>query len=73
MWTSPLMHRRIVDFPDFQPWGMAIALLNANTPYEKFLQETATSWHKDGTLIALERKWGLPPSEWLGKMRAEAK
>jgi polar amino acid transport system substrate-binding protein len=52
---------------------MAIALLNANTPYEKFLQETATSWHKDGTLIALERKWGLPPSEWLGKMRAEAK
>src|SRR5215813_6381032 len=52
---------------DLQPWGMAIALPNANTPYEKFLKDTATSWHKDGTLIALEKKWGLPPSDWLRK------
>jgi len=56
---------------DLQPWGMAIALPNANTPYEKFLKDTATSWHKDGTLIALEKKWGLPPSDWLRNMREQ--
>lgn len=56
---------------DLQPWGMAIALPNANTPYEKFLKDTATSWHKDGTLIALEKKWALPPSDWLRKMREQ--
>jgi polar amino acid transport system substrate-binding protein len=58
---------------DLQPWGMAIALPNANTPYEKVLKDTATSWHKDGTLIALEKKWGLPPSDWLIKMRDQNK
>ncbi|SIT44067.1 Polar amino acid uptake family ABC transporter, periplasmic substrate-binding protein [Paraburkholderia piptadeniae] len=50
---------------DVQPWGLAVAKQNANTPLSKFLSDTVASWHKSGELINLEKKWGLPSSEWL--------
>ena len=58
---------------DMQPWGLAIALNNQGTPYEKFLKDTVTAWHRDGTLLALEKKWGLAESEWLRNARAQPK
>ncbi|WP_118186129.1 transporter substrate-binding domain-containing protein [Paraburkholderia phosphatilytica] len=50
---------------DIAPWGLAVAKGNANTPFGKFLSDTVASWHKSGELIQLEKKWGLPPSDWL--------
>lgn len=58
---------------DVQPWGMAIAKGNANTPYGRFLSDTVASWHKSGELITLEKKWGLPASEWLQLEHKNAK
>ena len=28
----------------------------------------AYNWHKDGTLLELEEKWGVKPSPWLAQM-----
>ena len=58
---------------DLQPWGLAIADKYAGSPYEKFLQTTVTGWHRDGTLLATTKKWGLPDSEWLKSQQAAAK
>jgi polar amino acid transport system substrate-binding protein len=60
--------------PDnIRPWGIAVSLNNLNTPYAKFLSDTVASWHKDGLLLALEKKWGLPQSEYLVQMRTSQK
>jgi polar amino acid transport system substrate-binding protein len=31
------------------------------------------SWHKSGRLIALEKKWGIPPSPYLQQMHDKYK
>jgi polar amino acid transport system substrate-binding protein len=58
---------------DMQPWGLAIALNHQGTPYERFLKDTVIAWHRDGMLLALEKKWGLAESEWLRNARAQLK
>jgi polar amino acid transport system substrate-binding protein len=58
---------------DMQPWGLAIAQSQQGTPYEKFLKDIVTAWHRDGTLLALEKKWGLAESDWLRNERAQLK
>lgn len=50
---------------DVQPWGLAVAKGNGNTPLGTFLSKTVAAWHKSGELIGLEKKWGLPASDWL--------
>ncbi|PYE15692.1 transporter substrate-binding domain-containing protein [Paraburkholderia silvatlantica] len=62
-----------VPVDDLSPWGMAVTTANANTPLSKFLSDTVASWHKNGDLIAEERKWGLPPSDWLQQQHAAQK
>jgi polar amino acid transport system substrate-binding protein len=58
---------------DVQPWGLAVSKENADTPLSKFLSDTVTDWHKSGELIMLEKKWGLPPSQWLQEQQATLK
>ena len=62
-----------VPVDDLSPWGMAVTTANANTPLSQFLSETVTSWHKTGELISLEKKWGLPASDWLQQQHAAQK
>jgi polar amino acid transport system substrate-binding protein len=50
---------------DVQPWGLAVSKDNADSKFAKSLSEMIASWHKNGELIRLEKKWGLPASEWL--------
>ncbi|HKU01152.1 MAG TPA: transporter substrate-binding domain-containing protein [Paraburkholderia sp.] len=57
---------------DVEPWGLAVAKDNANTPLSKFLSDTVGAWHKSGELINLEKTWGLPPSEWLQAQHKKA-
>lgn len=58
---------------DMQPWGLAIDLKSQGTSYEKFLKDTVAAWHRDGTLLSIEKKWGLAESQWLLNARAQQK
>jgi polar amino acid transport system substrate-binding protein len=50
------------------PWAIAIARDKRGGALDRFVGDTVAQWHRDGTLIALERKWGLPPSPFLAQM-----
>jgi polar amino acid transport system substrate-binding protein len=50
------------------PWAIAIARTAKGDPLETFIGDTVADWHRSGLLIALERKWGLPPSTFLADM-----
>ena len=53
------------------PWGMAIAF--GNPAFKEFLSQTVTDWHRKGTIIALEKKWGIKPTQWVQAMHDKAK
>jgi polar amino acid transport system substrate-binding protein len=53
------------------PWGMAVAL--GNPALKEFLTQVATDWHRKGTLVELEKKWGIKPTKWVQTMHAKAK
>jgi polar amino acid transport system substrate-binding protein len=42
------------------PWGTAIKLDERDGPWEQFMSQTVTDWHRSGKLIALETKWHIP-------------
>lgn len=73
--TDPKMKdfEQLLPPDDIQPWGLAIDPKNQGTPYEKFLKDTVATWHREGLLLALEKKWGLAESEWLRNARAQVK
>jgi len=47
------------------PWSIAIAQSESGGDFDRFIGDTVAGWHRDGFLIALEKKWGLPPSRFL--------
>lgn len=55
------------------PWAMAVKSEEKDAALGKAISKLMAGWHKDGTLIALEKKWGLPPSPWLAKEHDKAK
>ncbi len=56
-----------------EPWGLAVKLEELNGPWGQFMAATVKDWHKSGKLIALEKKWKIPPSPFLKKAHDEAK
>ncbi|WDD92614.1 transporter substrate-binding domain-containing protein [Burkholderia sp. FERM BP-3421] len=52
------------------PWALAIARDAAGDPLARFLGDAVADWHRQGTLLALERKWRLPASPFLAAMHA---
>lgn len=55
------------------PWAMAVKTEERDAPLGKAISALIAGWHKDGTLLAWEKKWGLPPSPWLAKEHEKAK
>ncbi len=47
------------------PWGMAIALDERGTAYERTLSDIVAGWHRSGLLMEVERRWSLKPSVFL--------
>ena len=47
------------------PWSLVLARQDGGTDFERWLGDTVAEWHRSGYLVALERKWGLPPSRFL--------
>jgi polar amino acid transport system substrate-binding protein len=51
-----------------EPWGAAVRHDELDKPFGRFMSGVVYNWHRTGRLNALEKKWGLPPSQWLAKM-----
>jgi polar amino acid transport system substrate-binding protein len=49
-----------------QPWGLAVKLGDDNL--SKFASDTIKEWHKTRLILKLEKKWGLPNSEFAEEM-----
>jgi polar amino acid transport system substrate-binding protein len=58
---------------DPQPWAIGVRLSDLNGPFGKFMKDLVTEWHAKGTLLELERKWGLKNSPFLIEMNKKLK
>jgi polar amino acid transport system substrate-binding protein len=50
------------------PWGAAVRLEDLGGPLSDLLSEAIIDWHASGTLLELEKKWGIPETAWLRMM-----
>jgi len=55
---------------DDNPWALAVPLEEQNCVFGNFMSGMQYNWHQEGTLIELERKWGIQPTAYL-KDKAE--
>ena len=53
------------------PWGVAVPIEEENGIWGTFIAGLAYKWHKDGTLLSLEKKWAVKSSDWLKKMHEQ--
>lgn len=56
---------------DREPWG--VATQHGDDEFAAFLSETVIAWHRDSTIIKLEKKWELQPTEFLKEMHEKYK
>lgn len=52
---------------DDNPWGLAVPKAEENCVFGRFMSGMQYSWHRNGTLISLEEKWGIQPTSYLAK------
>ena len=52
---------------DDNPWALAVPKAEENCVFGRFMSGMQYGWHRDGTLIALEEKWGIQPTSYLAK------
>lgn len=52
------------------PWGMAIAF--GSPGLKEVLAQAANDWHSKGTIVELEKKWGIQPTKWVQAMHVKA-
>ncbi|MEQ8651876.1 MAG: transporter substrate-binding domain-containing protein [Kiloniellales bacterium] len=50
---------------DDNPWALAVPKAEENCVFGRFMSGMQYAWHRDGTLIALEKKWGIQPTDYL--------
>jgi polar amino acid transport system substrate-binding protein len=51
------------------PWAAAVPLEESNKGWGVFMAGMAYRWQKQGTIVALGKKWGLPLSDWFSEQR----
>ena len=54
-----------------EPWGLAVKL--GENDFAKFVHDAIIDWHKTGFILGLEKKWGLPNSQYAEEMHAKYK
>lgn len=57
---------------DDNPWGLAVPLAEQKCIFGQFMSGMTYNWHRDGTLIELEKKWGIQPTSFLVKKKKES-
>ena len=50
---------------DDNPWALAVPKAERNCIFGRFMSGMQYNWHRDGTLIELEKKWGIQPTAYL--------
>ncbi len=50
---------------DDNPWALAVPKAEQNCVFGRFMSGMQYNWHKDGTLIELEKKWGIQPTAFV--------
>jgi polar amino acid transport system substrate-binding protein len=50
------------------PWSIALAPAERGGVLEQRLSRLVAGWHRSGRLLALERKWHIPPTKFLADM-----
>jgi polar amino acid transport system substrate-binding protein len=53
------------------PWAIAVKLGEAN--FQKVLEDLHKEWMKSGRIVALEKKWNVPPTDYAKRMHDKAK
>jgi polar amino acid transport system substrate-binding protein len=56
-----------------EPWAIAVRSEDRTGPWGKLVSEAIVDWLASGTLLALEKKWGIPETAWLKEMTAKCK
>ena len=54
-----------------QPWGLAVK--TGETRFADFMSKTVTDWHKSGLILSLEKKYGVPNSQFAEEMHNKYK
>lgn len=44
------------------PWAIGVKL--GETNLQKFMEDTSKEWMKSGRIVELEKKWGIPPTDY---------
>ena len=56
------------------PWVVAVPLMERSGAYGQYISKVIVDWHKNGYLIELEKKWGMPETNpYLLKMHEKFK
>ena len=50
---------------DDNPWALAVPSKERNCVFGRFMSGMQYQWHQDGSLIALEEKWGIKATKYL--------
>ena len=58
---------------DDNPWALAVPKAEQNCIFGRFMSGMQYNWHKDGTLIELEKKWGIQPTKYLATQQERFK
>ena len=58
---------------DDNPWALAVPKAERNCIFGRFMSGMQYNWHRDGTLIELEKKWGIQPTAYLVDQHAHFK
>jgi polar amino acid transport system substrate-binding protein len=53
------------------PW--AIAVKHGEARFQKFMEDISKEWMKSGRIIELEKKWGVPATDYAKRMHEAAK
>ena len=58
---------------DDNPWALAVPKAERSCIFGRFMSGMQYNWHRDGTLIELEKKWGIQPTDYLVDQHAKFK
>lgn len=58
---------------DASSWGLAVPKAEENCILGRFMSGMQYYWHREGTLIALEEKWGIRPTAYLAEQAEKFK
>lgn len=58
---------------DAASWGLAVPKAEENCVFGRFMSGMQYYWHREGTLIELEKKWGIRPTAYLAEQTEKFK